>query len=286
METIELPSQKFKASHPYWMIVGVLIIFVFLGSILDLILEFFLGHTGTAIAAGIAEIAFLLLPILWLAKFIPMSRNELFRINYNISWKPIVAGIIGLIGFQVFYIGFTVIQKLLIPYQFQWLYNYLTTEMDKFYYQILGGKGIFDFNKALLIGACIPAIAEELVFRGFLQRSISINSSSTKAMLYSGLIFGIIHTNLIDFIPLVILGIFLGYLADKSRSIFPGMFVHFLNNTIAVIAMFASIQLLDKPREAELTLFQSSALVIIGCLILYLSVYILKKYEPKVDRIS
>ncbi|MCQ4696625.1 ABC transporter permease [Paeniclostridium sordellii] len=92
----------------------------------------------------------------------------------------------------------------------------------------------------LLVVAVMPAICEEFFFRGFVFTSFS-NGKNKKAQIWavicSGVLFGFMHIDFIRVIPTSILGIALGYAVYKSKSIFIPMLMHFLNNSVAVLAM-------------------------------------------------
>ena len=97
----------------------------------------------------------------------------------------------------------------------------------------------------LTIVALIPAICEEFLFRGFIFTSLRgksdrdrNNSKRTRnAIIISGLMFGLMHMQLIRIIPTTILGIGIAYVVYKTGSIFVGVLMHFINNSLSVIDM-------------------------------------------------
>lgn len=86
----------------------------------------------------------------------------------------------------------------------------------------------------LAIGV-MPAIAEELVFRGVLARSLASRLPALAAIAISSAVFAIYHLQPAQMVTTFILGLALGYLTLRARSIVPAMICHFLNNTIAVV---------------------------------------------------
>ena len=85
--------------------------------------------------------------------------------------------------------------------------------------------------------ALVPAICEEFAFRGFILSGLEHQHRTRSAILLSALMFGFLHVLLSLFQQLfnaTLLGIVLGLLAVRSRSIVPGLIFHFLNNAIAV----------------------------------------------------
>ena len=109
---------------------------------------------------------------------------------------------------------------------------------------------------AWTIGLCLavaPALCEEFFFRGMLQRSLLKNGAAWKAILISSLVFGGFHTIgsgvvAIDrLIPTTLLGLVLGYLAFKSNSILPGMFLHAIHNASVSYLGYFQEQLAEQP---------------------------------------
>ena len=90
---------------------------------------------------------------------------------------------------------------------------------------------------SILVFALFPAICEEFAFRGFILSGLEHQHRTRSAILLSALMFGFLHVLLSLFQQLfnaTLLGVVLGLLAVRSRSIVPGIVFHFLNNAIAV----------------------------------------------------
>ncbi len=90
---------------------------------------------------------------------------------------------------------------------------------------------------AIVVLALIPAVCEELAFRGFILSGLERQHRTRSAILLSALMFGFLHVLLSLFQQLfnaTLLGIILGLLAVRSRSILPGILFHLVNNTIGV----------------------------------------------------
>ncbi len=97
-------------------------------------------------------------------------------------------------------------------------------------------------NKMVLITlfhvALVPAICEETMYRGFVLNALKKKWGVTLAIVVSGVMFALYHVRFTQFIPLAILGILLAILAWKSKSIYPAMVAHFVNNGASVIIAF------------------------------------------------
>jgi membrane protease YdiL (CAAX protease family) len=95
----------------------------------------------------------------------------------------------------------------------------------------------FLFNIFLI--AIIPAIAEEFMFRGAIQRIFSrIFSNPHIAIWFSAFVFSAIHMQFYGFLPRFLLGAGFGYLYYWCGNLWYSILAHFLNNAIAVCQAF------------------------------------------------
>ena len=91
----------------------------------------------------------------------------------------------------------------------------------------------------LFMIAFLPAIGEELLFRGVIQRIFTNWTRSYHWGIWiSAILFSALHMQFFGFIPRMILGAMFGYLLVWSGSMWLPILAHFLNNGIAVIAMY------------------------------------------------
>jgi sodium transport system permease protein len=89
--------------------------------------------------------------------------------------------------------------------------------------------------QALLLIAVLPAVCEELAFRGFILSGFRHLGHKWRAIIYTAVFFGLTHQILQQSLVACLVGIVIGYLAVQSNSIFPGMLFHVVNNSLAVI---------------------------------------------------
>jgi membrane protease YdiL (CAAX protease family) len=87
----------------------------------------------------------------------------------------------------------------------------------------------------LLTMAITPAVCEELLFRGYLQRQVERRFGLAASVVAVGLFFGLYHLRLTQAVPLALLGCYLGYVTWASGSLYAAMLVHLLNNGLAVL---------------------------------------------------
>ncbi len=93
------------------------------------------------------------------------------------------------------------------------------------------------FNLFLI--AVIPAIGEELLFRGIIQRLFSEWTRNKHAGIWiAAIIFSAIHLQFYGFIPRTILGVLFGYMLVWSGRMWVPVLAHFVNNATAVIVYY------------------------------------------------
>ena len=87
------------------------------------------------------------------------------------------------------------------------------------------------------IGVLAP-FAEEVVFRGAILRTL-LGLMSKKnhwvAIMISAAIFGLAHANVAQFVNALLLGLLLGWMYYRTKSLVPGILLHWVNNTMAYV---------------------------------------------------
>ncbi len=93
----------------------------------------------------------------------------------------------------------------------------------------------------VIVISIIPAIGEELVFRGVLQQKLTqfFAKNPHVAIWVAAAVFSAIHVQFEGFFPRMILGAVLGYLFYFTKSLWIAIFAHFVNNFIQIIAFQA-----------------------------------------------
>ncbi len=88
-----------------------------------------------------------------------------------------------------------------------------------------------------VIAICIIApFIEEMLFRGIFLRGFLGHYSPAHSIIYSSLLFSLVHLNLYQMPSAFLLGCYIGWLYYVSRSLWPCIFAHALNNTLAYMA--------------------------------------------------
>ncbi|HHT64519.1 MAG: CPBP family intramembrane glutamic endopeptidase [Caldicoprobacterales bacterium] len=97
---------------------------------------------------------------------------------------------------------------------------------------------------AILVIAATPAILEEFMFRGVIQRGYE-RVGRLASILFTGILFAFLHLSIVSIPAIIVMGILLCYIAYRSNSIWPSIIYHFVNNAIAVTFAYISNLLIN-----------------------------------------
>lgn len=183
--------------------------------------------TTVSLPAGlVVQQAFIgLLPIL-AAIYIKADMKKTFSLKL-----PTIKGLFGTLVLGVGGICFNLVASSLLGMAFP----SDSQGLDEQYLALLDGVS---FVPALLLMALLPAVCEEIMFRGYMFTAFKNRLCLSKAIILVSLLFGISHMSMIKLLPTAILGAVLAYMIHKSESILSSSLIHFLNNAIAVVTIY------------------------------------------------
>jgi membrane protease YdiL (CAAX protease family) len=92
------------------------------------------------------------------------------------------------------------------------------------------------WDGVLVMIALMPAVFEEIAFRGVVQQALRPALSVREAIIVQALLFAILHLSAWSIPHLAVMGLTLGFLRARSGSLLPGMVVHFTHNGLCVLA--------------------------------------------------
>lgn len=97
------------------------------------------------------------------------------------------------------------------------------------------------FLQVLFIMAVVPAIGEELLFRGIIMRfAYKATRNAGLSIFISAALFSYVHGTLYNFLPILLAGILLGYIYYITGSIWFSMLFHFINNGVQIAIAYCS----------------------------------------------
>lgn len=140
------------------------------------------------------------------------------------------------------FIGWLLEMNMSIPFP-DWVLR-LGNDSEKIIESFLKMNHLGDLLFNLLVIAIVPAIGEELFFRGYLQQSFSKWLSNRHvAIIVTAVLFSAIHLHFQAFFPRFILGVLLGYLFYWSGSLWLPILAHFANNAQAIIFSYSTFKI-------------------------------------------
>ena len=106
--------------------------------------------------------------------------------------------------------------------------------------QLVTATDVNRFLWLLFLVALTPAVCEELVFRGVFFQGLAREMPAWRTVAVTAAVFGAFHLSFetaIRFLPTAWIGVLLGIVVWRTRSIFASMLMHFVNNGIAVLSV-------------------------------------------------
>ncbi len=164
-------------------------------------------------------------------------------------------------------------QKMVLPHFLKGVERWMRSMEDTAGEQteiLLQMKSPLSFLINLLMIAILPAVSEEFIFRGCFQQIFTGWTNNIHWGIWlSAALFSAIHFQFFGFLPRMALGVFFGYFAAWSGSIWPGVFGHFLNNGAALVASYLYQLKMIKTEQPSFD-WKSYAFSILLTLILFL----------------
>ncbi len=122
------------------------------------------------------------------------------------------------------------------------------TDAQDSYRMFLGMDSIYDLLMGLVLMAVLPALGEELLFRGVIQKIFKGWTKNTHAAVWiTSFLFAAMHLQIFFILPMILLGALLGYLKEWTGSLWYPVIVHFINNASVVVVTYY----IDAPEGQE-----------------------------------
>jgi membrane protease YdiL (CAAX protease family) len=195
--------------------------------------------------------------------------SKQLKLNRLPSWNFIASGI--LLIFSIFILSqaaYWLNQQLPLP---DW-----ATQMEASAERMI--KGLLVMNSpsellfSILVVAVVPAIGEELIFRGFLQEKLQkATGNPILAIWLAGFIFSAFHLQFAGLVPRFMLGVGLGYLFYWTQNLWVPIIAHFFINGSQIVGQYF---LKKDLAEAELEQINWGAIVVAVIILAGMSYYI------------
>jgi len=165
------------------------------------------------------EYGLILLPTIALVLLLKLPLAQTLSLHWP-GWRPMLAAV--MVGSSAWAVANVLVRFLEPPQD-------LAKALEKV---MLLDRSDISLWWIYFIVAISPALCEELFFRGLIQggfRKLGIGTS----IVLSALLFGVAHGSIYRMMPVTLLGLVIGWLFWHSKSVYPGMIAHGINNGIA-----------------------------------------------------
>ena len=129
----------------------------------------------------------------------------------------------------------------------------------------------------ITIGIVAP-FAEEFLFRGIIYNTLKKKISIKWTIIIQAVLFGVFHGNLIQGSYATLLGIVFGYVTYKTKSLWPAVIIHMVNNLIATMFMYV-------PSTWFNSILVYVAFLIIGIILITISIKLIKNKNEEYDEV-
>lgn len=183
-----------------------------------LVQTFHAGEAGLQLISGLANGASLGIPVLVLLVLGPLQPRRL-RLRPPHRWR--------LAFYLPLYLGASILFNLL---------GMLVQPLDGGGTQALPA-GLWAFLAVIFANCLVPALMEELFFRGALM-GVLLPLGSKIAVVAPAILFAVFHAQPSQMLVALLTGLYFGWVARRTGSILPGMVLHFTNNLVAILEMY------------------------------------------------
>lgn len=213
---------------------------------------------GIRLLTGTGQILLLFIPTLLLVRLATFAPLDYLRVRRPRA-LPILLSFVGIISLQQILQIYLVLQDMIpLPESLARSLESYKQLVEESLKMLVTANSIPELLLVLIVIALIPAVAEEFLFRGLVQRSVERSSTPLHGAIVTGIVFGAYHLIPSSVIPLAVLGIYLGFLTYRANSLWVAVAAHFCNNAIAVTATYLRVDddavLTGDPNEMPLAL--------------------------------
>ncbi len=133
--------------------------------------------------------------------------------------------------------------------------------------------GSFDLFLLIFTIGVTPAVCEEILFRGYFQRTLQENMAEPWHYILAGFVFALFHQRTLNLLSLFITGVYLGFIFYRSKSIYTSMTAHFtFNTTIILLYNFSFFKIFQNENQEfnAGTIVVSTLLFMVVCVLILL----------------
>lgn len=231
-------------------LIGGFILYQFVGGLMTLLIFGFdieaAPVNGIRFITIIGQLLFIFLPAILFSKWIYGDVSKIISLKLP-NWSEVSLFVLGIIILTPLLQSYLYIQNYLIEQwaeasplvnSIKYLLDSLNELIEKTFGNLIRADNFLEMLLVVITISIIPALCEEVMFRGYIQRSFGFKFKPQIAAILTAIFFALYHFNPYGLIPLAVIGFFLGFAAYKSQSLVIPIIIHFLNNFFAVMLYF------------------------------------------------
>lgn len=238
-----------------------------------------------------SHLLFILLPALLLLKFYYSNPGYVLKIR-KVKLNEIILYTIGFFIVYLtsqFFASFQIKALNMLSEKSIFLKNFkdsieqLNKNLENVYIQLLTAENAIDYTITFILICILPAIGEEILFRGFAQNSFMERLRPFPAIALTSFFFSFFHFNIYGIVPLFLISLLLGFVAYFSNNIVGAFYIHFLNNFLSLILFYAmgSKESLTSGEDLNLPIYILTFLLFFSLALFSLYIYYLKEFYRK-----
>jgi hypothetical protein len=164
--------------------------------------------------------------VIWLARKRSNYDLEARFVHLPVDWQLALAVVLTAAGAQIVLSEIDNVVRTVLPPP-EWL--------ESAFVDLLGAEGLF---ASIVLLVAVAPLTEEPLFRGIILHGFRRRYSPLRACVLSSLLFAAVHLNPWQFIGAFAVGLYLSYLALRTRSLALPMIVHALHNALPLLMVF------------------------------------------------
>jgi uncharacterized protein len=237
----------------------------------------------------IGQLLFLLVPTLILTHLRYGSLREPLRLRWPDPVQLVVV-LAGVFAFQQVMQGYLLLQEAIpLPATLERIIEPIKRMMETMYRLLLVSRNPGELVLVIVTVAVVPALSEEILFRGLVQTDLERIMGGWKSAVIAGVIFGLYHVNPFSLVPIVGLGVVFGLIVHRSGTIVLAMAAHFMNNLLATVALSMNLDddfLVTAPQGGAGALEIALNTAVFAVVFVALMYYFVRITKPSVPALS
>lgn len=201
------------------------------------------NFTKVVIMQGFGTLLLMALPAFFYAKIV--HQKALAHLGFNSKFS--IMQVLGVIGIAI--IGLLLssslgeFTKIILPKALKTIADKWESNYEDGVAMFVNMKTTSDYLFSLFMIAILPAIFEEILFRGAIQKLLYDWVKNTQvSLIVTAIVFSAVHASIYGFLARFMLGYVLGYIYHYGKSLWLNILMHFINNGVAVTAMYFALK--------------------------------------------